>query len=136
MSGHDAGTLAKLHEVMQAAGFTGETLLYRQTLPEFLGGTDEEGIFTITGNSDPSEALIDVYDQGHVILAVHIGPGLSFVESAENEWQGSDRTAIAIRLQDVLDQGGLIYPVESAITEGVWYLTLPDGRVRVSGRAS
>jgi hypothetical protein len=134
MAEHDANTIAKLYEVMQSAGLTGDTLLYRESLPEFLRGTDEEGVYTLTGNSDPSEALIDVYDQGHVILAVHIGTGLSFVESSDNEWEESGRTRVAVRLQDVLDQGGLIYPLESAITEGVWYLTLPDGRVRVSGR--
>jgi hypothetical protein len=38
---------------------------------------------------------------------------------------------VAVRLRDVLDQGGLLYPVESVITEPVWYLTLPTGRVRV-----
>jgi hypothetical protein len=135
MSGHDDSTMAKLDEVMQSAGLTGETLLYRQSLPEFLQPTEEEGVYTITANSDPSEALVDVYDQGHIILAVHIGPGLSFVESPSNEWEDADRTGVAVRLQDVLDQGGLIYPVESAITEGVWYLSLPEGGVRVAGVA-
>jgi hypothetical protein len=30
-----------------------------------------------------------------------------------------------------LDQGGRIYPVESVITSRIWYLTLPEGGVRV-----
>jgi hypothetical protein len=132
-SGHDASTVAKLDELMQTAGFSGETLLYRQSLPEFLQETGEEGVYAITGNSDPSEALVDVYAQGHITLAIHVGTGLAFVQSADNEWVDSGRTSIAVRLQDVLDQGGLIYPVESTITEGVWYLTFPDGSVRVTG---
>jgi hypothetical protein len=118
---------------VSTAGFTGETLLYRQSLPEFLQGTGEEGVYSITGNSDPSEALIDVYAQGHITLAIHVGIGLTFVQSADNEWVDSVRTSIAVRLQDVLDQGGLIYPVESTITKGVWYLTFPEGSVMVTG---
>ena len=37
---------------------------------------------------------------------------------------------VAVRLGDVLAQGGLIYPVESVITEKVWYCTLPAGSIR------
>ncbi len=39
---------------------------------------------------------------------------------------------VAVRLGDVLDQGGMPYPVESVITEPVWYVTLPAGQVRVT----
>ena len=65
------------------------------------------------------------------MLAQQIGPGLAFSESADHEWLDSGRTAVEVRLQDVLSQGGLIYPVESIVTDRVWYLTLPDGGVRV-----
>jgi len=136
MPEHDAGTLAKLDEVMRSAGFTGVTRLYRHTLPEFLADTDDPGVQTLTANSDPSESVVDVYAQGHVSVAVHIGPGLAFVESPNNQWQESGRTAVAVRLRDVLDQGGLIYPVETVITDRVWYLTLPEGSVRVSDATS
>lgn len=45
--------------------------------------------------------------------------------------EGPGRTGVEIRLQDALDQGGRIYPVESVITGRVWYLTLPEGGVVV-----
>jgi len=38
---------------------------------------------------------------------------------------------VEIRLQDVFDQEGLIYPVESVITDRAWYCTLPEGSVEV-----
>jgi hypothetical protein len=38
---------------------------------------------------------------------------------------------------DALDQGGLVYPVESITTDRVCYVTIPQGhvRVRVPGEA-
>ncbi len=73
-----------------------------------------------------------MYEGGHVALAAHVGPGLAFSEQRDNQWRDEGRVAVAVRLGDVLDQGGLPYPVESVITEPVWYVTLPAGRVRVT----
>ena len=126
---HDPEIAAALDELMEENRFTGETRFYRATLPNFLSSTDESGIFQMSAMSDPSEAVVDIYGQGHVTLAQQIGPGLAFSESADHEWLASDRTAVEVRLQDVLDQGGLIYPVESIITDRIWYLTLPEGGV-------
>ena len=126
---HKADTKAALEGLMQEYGFTAESRFYRATLPEFLSTTDEPGVYRMSAMDDPSEAVVDVYGQGHVILAHQIGPGLAFSETADHEWLGANRTAVEVRLQDVLDQGGLIYPVESVITDRIWFLTLPDGRV-------
>ena len=60
-----------------------------------------------------------------------MGPDLAFAESSDNEWSTSERKTIEVRLEEVLGQGGLIYPVESVITERVWYFTLPQGWVTV-----
>jgi len=109
------------------AGRVADKKFYRATLPEHLSPSDEPGVFQISAMVDPSEAVVDVYGQGHITLAQQIGPGLAFSESADHEWLESDRTAVDVRLQDVLDRGGLMYPVESVITDRVWYLTLPDG---------
>lgn len=38
---------------------------------------------------------------------------------------------VAVRLGDILRQGGLIYPVESVTVERVWYCTLPSDSVEV-----
>jgi hypothetical protein len=66
-----------------------------------------------------------------MILAEQVGPGLAFAESVDNEWRGEGRMAVEVSLKDVLDQGGLMYPVESIITDRVWYMTLPAGHVVV-----
>ena len=121
----------KIAALMEAHGFTGETRFYRYTLPEFLDPLEEAGTYRISANADPSEAVVDVYAGGHVCLAAQVGSGLAFAESADNDWMEPGRTGIEIRLQDALDQGGRIYPVESVITGRVWYLTLPEGGVRV-----
>jgi hypothetical protein len=118
-------------EVLKTFGFSGETRLYRHTLPEFLESLKEPGVYRISANPDPSEAIVDVYGGGHGALAVHIGAGLAFAESIEGDWRSDDRVAVVVQLQDVLDQGGRVYPVESVITARVWYLTFPEGGVRV-----
>ena len=124
---------AKIRELMESHGFTGETRFYRYTLPEFLKALEEPGTYRISANTDPSEAVVDVYAGGHICLAAQVGPGLAFAESTDdaNDWMGPERTGVAIRLQDALDQGGRLYPVESVITGRVWYLTLPKSGVRV-----
>ena len=122
---------SKIAELMEAHGFTGESRFYRYTLPEFLEPLEEPGTCRISANADPSEAVVDIYAGGHICLAAQIGPGLAFAESAENDWQEPGRTGVELRLSDVLDQGGRIYPVESVITSRVWYFTLPENGVRV-----
>ena len=122
---------SKLAELMQSNHLTAESRLYRYSLSEFLTPTDDPAVFEISANEDPSEAVVNVYEQGHVVLAVHIGAGLAFSESRDNDWRETDRVCIELRLQDVLDQEGRIYPVESITTEQAWYVTLPRGTIRV-----
>lgn len=124
-------TTEKLSKVLSDNGLRPDTILYRETLSDFLEETPEAGVFLLTANDDPSEAVVDVYGGGHVSLAAQIGPGLAFAESRDNQWRSDERMTIAVRLGDVLDQGGLLYPVESVITEKVWYLTLPESKVLV-----
>ena len=61
--------LEKLAELMRSSSFSGESRFYRQTLPEFLTPTDEAGVFRVSANDDPSEAVIDIYAGHHVCLA-------------------------------------------------------------------
>ena len=126
---HESDTAAVLDGLMEEYHFTGETRFYRANLPKFLSTTDETGVFRMSAMNDPSEAIVDIYGQGHVTLAQQVGPGLAFSENSAHQWLASDRTAVEVRLQDVLDQGGLVYPVESVITDRIWYLTLPNGGV-------
>jgi hypothetical protein len=122
----------RLAETLEAHGLQRATVLYRETLEEFLSYDDASGEWSISANPDPSEAVIDVYAGGHVALAAQIGPGLAFTTRRGSEWASDHRVTVALELGDALDQGGLVYPVESVITDTVWYVTLPDGRVRVS----
>jgi hypothetical protein len=120
-----------LAELMASNDLNAESRFYRHTLPEFLEPAGEGGLHRLSANDDPSEAVVDVYGGGHISLAMRVGPGLAFAETAESEWQDSDRVCVEVHLADVLEQGGLIYPVESVITDRVWYMTLPSGGVTV-----
>jgi hypothetical protein len=122
---------ARLTELLKSNGFTGDSRFFRHTLPEFLSQTDEQGVDRLSANDDPSEAVIDVYAGDYITAAVHVGAGLSFAETADSEWSDSERICVEVRLQDVLAQGGRIYPVESIITTRTWYFTLPNGGVDV-----
>ena len=132
MTGNDLNSNAALKELLESNGLTEDARFYRYTNPKFLTPTGEPGKHILTANPDPSESVSDVYQQGHLTAAVHVGPGLSFAQAAENQWKEDGRIAIEVCLKDVLDQGGLIYPVETVITEPTWYLTLPKGDVIVS----
>jgi hypothetical protein len=121
----------KVEEILRDHGLSRDSMLYRESLETFVERNDA-GHETVTANADPSEAVVNVYEGGHVSLAAQIGAGLAFTERRDNQWREEGRVTVAVRLGDVLDQGGLLYPVESVITEPVWYVTLPAGRVRVT----
>jgi hypothetical protein len=123
-------TEPKVAEFMAANGLDGETRLYRYSDAEHVTPASEGG-HRISANADPTEAVTNVYEQGHVELAVHLGPGLSFAESAENTWKDDGRVCVELKLVDALEQGGRVYPVDSITTERVWYVTLPEGSVPV-----
>ena len=128
---HPDQSRAVLEELMREHDFTGDSRFRRHTLAEFLEPTDEPGVFRLSANEDPSEAITDVYEGGHGKLAANVGPGLAFVPSAGEDWRSADRKLVEVRLQDVLDQEGRVYPVSSVTTEPVFYFTLPEGSVKV-----
>ncbi len=72
-----------------------------------------------------------MYSFEPVIYSLLFVAGLAFSEVRDNQWAEEGRIEVEVRLGDVLGQGGLVYPVESVITEKVWYLTMPEGEVRV-----
>jgi hypothetical protein len=128
---HDPEVWRILSDTLEAHGLDSESLLYRATLDQFLQQDESTGAWSISANPDPSEAVVDLYGGGYGVVASQIGPGLSFAARLDNQWREEGRATVSVRLGAVIDQGGLIYPVESVITEPVWYLTLPSGRVRV-----
>lgn len=129
MTFHDDETRATLERLMQEHGLAGDSRLYRATLPEHVTPGDQPDTFSLSANPDPSEAVVDVYGAGHMTTAADVGPGLAFAATPAHQWGGEGRVSVEIRLGDVLAQGGLVYPVESVITERVWYCTLPSGSV-------
>jgi hypothetical protein len=119
-----------LAELLAEHGLSTESLLYRSSLPEHLEAA-EDGLWWISANATPSESVINIYETGHLSQAEDMGPGLAFAQDENEEWAESGRESVQLRLGDVLDQGGLVYPVESVIVERVWFLTLPKGGVGV-----
>jgi hypothetical protein len=145
----DATTQATLDRVLRENGLEADTLLYREAVRESLASTGELGRYRLAANANPSEAVVDVYGPGHLVQAEQVGQGLAFAETPAPNWQETmemralragrgpqptappDRVEVVVRLEDVLRQGGLIYPVESVTVERAWYCTLPSGWIEV-----
>jgi hypothetical protein len=123
------GTSDRLAALIEENGWTSETRFFRHNLREHVDPTDQPGIFRLSANPDPSEAIEDIFEGGHTALASDKGPGLAFAEEPDDQWSSPDHVSVSIRLGDVVDQGGLVYPVQSVITASVWYMTLPVGSV-------
>ena len=145
---HEGNIQAILDKLLEEHRLTPDTSLYREAERDALTPTGEAGVYSIPANATPGESVIDVYGQGYLVQAEQIASGLAFAESKSPNWQetvemrvlqsrgGADRPAanaveVAVRLGDILRQGGLIYPVESVTVERVWYCTLPSGSVEV-----
>lgn len=138
-----------LSKLLQEHGLTGESRLFREAERESLTSTGTGGSYRLAANPNPSESVIDVYEgPGYLVQAEQVGPGLAFAESASPNWQetmemrtlragkaqrqsNSGRIEVEVRLEDILSQGGLMYPVESVEVERAWYFTLPSGSVEV-----
>lgn len=119
-----------------------ESLLYREVDRSALTATDTRGRHRIDANPAPSESVVDVYGPGYVVQAETVGAGLAFSQAPAHNWQetmelralrsgGTGPVLVEVRLGDLLQQGGLMYPVESVTVERAWYFTLPAGSVEV-----
>ena len=146
---HDGAIQSALDKLLEEHSLGNETRLYREAMREALTPTEKPGVFRLSANPSPSESVVDVYGNGYLIQAEQAGAGLAFAESPRPNWQetmemrtmmegrgkssvpASDRVEVEVRLEDVLRQGGLIYPVESVSVERVWYCTLPEKSVDV-----
>ncbi|MFT4625284.1 MAG: hypothetical protein ACI8PZ_003952 [Myxococcota bacterium] len=127
----DEQTAATRASLLDAKGLSAQTPLYRATYPEHISQADGSGGHSITANPDAGEAVVDIYHQGHTIVASDAGPGLALTTARDNEWDEPDRVVVEVLLGDVLAQGGLVYDVTSVLTEQVLYCTLPSGTVSV-----
>jgi hypothetical protein len=148
MQRNDA-TQAVLSKLLAEHRLEPGTRLYREALRTSLTSTGSPGVYRLEANAAPVESVVDVYGPGYVVQAEQVGPGLAFAETATPNWQetmelralralgntvehaAADRVEVEIRIEDVLRQGGLVYPVESVTTERAWYCTLPSGSIEV-----
>ena len=138
-----------LSRLLEEHGLTGDSRLFREAERSSLSATDTPGSYRLAANASPSESVIDVYGPGYLVQAEQVGPGLAFAQSASPNWQetmemrtlraagnarqteSGDHVAVEVRLEDILSQGGLMYPVESVMVERAWYFTLPQGSIEV-----
>ncbi len=141
----DASTEAVLSKLLEENQLTPESRLYREAERSALTATATPGVYRLAANSRSSDSVVDVYGPGYVVQAEQVGPGLAFAQSATPNWQETmelralrarhdnqpDRVEVEVRLADLLEQGAIMYPVESVTVERAWYFTLPTGSVEV-----
>ena len=93
----------------------------------------ENGIVSILAKENAEELIIDLYQgQGHSFMARNIGFGLAFTTDIEEDYIIEGKIGVKVKLKDILNQGGLIYPVISVpeyITS--FFFSLPNGKVQV-----
>lgn len=146
---HEGKIQTVLDKLLEEHALTPDTPLYREAERDALTPTGKPGVHNIPANAHPSESVIDVYGQGYLVQAEQVGRGLAFAQTDLPNWQetvemralqargdGGGKSAencvdVQVRLDDILRQGGLVYPVESVTVERVWYCTLPSGSVEV-----
>ena len=119
---------AELNHLMKENNLTKETKLYRYTDPDFLSHL-EGNRYSMSANDEATEMVEDIYGTGHLKMAKYFGKGLTFMMQPESEYDLPGKKCVCLVLEDVLSQGGLIYPDRSSYVSGSFFLTLPEGSV-------
>jgi len=143
----DEATQAALLKLLEEHHLSGDTRLYRAAERASLAATATPGVYRLAASAHPRETLVDVYGPGYAVQAEEVGAGLAFAESASPGWQetkelrvlqadlnraaAADHVQVEVRLGDLLEQGGAMYPVQSVAIERAWYFTLPSGSIEV-----
>jgi hypothetical protein len=144
----DEATQAVLLRLLEEYHLSGDTRLYREAERASLAATATPGLYRLAANAHPRETLIDVYGPGYPVQAEEVGAGLAFAQSPSSGWQETkelralqaglspaaaeaDQVEVVVRLADLLEQGGAMYPVQSVAVERAWYFTLPSGFIEV-----
>ena len=133
--------------LLEENGLSGTSRLYREAERSSLTATATDGVYRLDANEHPRESVLDVYGPGYIVQAEEVGAGLAFIDSASPNWQetvemrtlrasqdartASNRVEVEVTVDEILSQGGLIYPVESVAVEKAWYFTLPAGSIEV-----
>ena len=129
---HTPEELKILDEFMRENNLTLNTKLYRYTSKEYLLELNNQ--LYLKAKSEPLDMVVDNYHgSSHVFISSDIGQGLSFLDTKENEYENPDRICVSLKLQDVLDQGGLVYTVTSLPEYlKVFFCTIPEGKIKVT----
>jgi hypothetical protein len=120
----------QLTQFLASQGFTPETILYRYSFPEYIAEL-EDGSKIINANPSATEMIEDIYNSGHIFKASELGMGLSFTTEIEKSFKTDEHVLISVRICDIIDQEGMIYPDKSTYTLNAFYLTMPEGFVKV-----
>jgi hypothetical protein len=131
MSKEKSNREAILKRIIAENSFTPETSFFRYTSPKHLVESQDGRTF-INAFKNPMEMIIDIYHGGHSLIANNIGPGLAFTLSVEEDYNSNDKLCVEVKLEDILDQNGLIYEVTS-VPEYVkaFFFSLPDKKIKV-----
>ena len=97
-------------------------MCWQVVVQRFEAGGDSGGYWSTIIRDQNSLAFVMEDDSGRALVEA---------ETRENEWRSGNRRSVSVRLQDALDEGCLLYPVESIVTDRAWYLTLPAGQLSV-----
>jgi hypothetical protein len=144
----DQATQAVLLRLLEEYHLNDDTRLYRSAERASLAPTATPGVYRLAASAHPRETLVDVYGPGYPVQAEEVGPGLAFAQSSSPGWQETkelralqagpsraaaeaDHVEVEVRLADLLEQGGAMYPVQSVAVERAWYFTLPSGSIEV-----
>lgn len=110
-----------------------DSILYRFTSERYLKKNDD-GTEILKVNQQPQDMIVDTYKgQGHVFVAKDIGPGLSFLTEAFDEYHRNDRVCVSVKISDLLSNGGRIYKITSLpayVT--AYFFKLPNNEVTVN----
>lgn len=120
----------ELTRLMQEHDLTENSIFYRYTYPEFL--TPLEGNrYKLSASDQATELVINVYEKGLRVMAHNLGKGLTFVQQQEPMFEHDDKVCVQMKLKEILDQNGLLYPDDSSFVAGSFYMTMPKGEVEV-----
>ena len=106
------------------------TSFYRWTSQSHLEKSNN-GKYLLEVRKEATEMVEDIYNQGHIIMAKNVGPGLAFTLSKNNSYASEDMVCVSIKLEDFLTQGGILYKDVSSHEEGSYFLMLQEGRLEV-----
>ena len=120
-----------LAEFLESEGISKESQFYRYTLPEYLR-VDADGKYFVSANPEATEMIEDIYGNGHSMMAKFLGQGLAFTTEVEEEFKNDDHILISVKMENILDQEGLIYPDVSSYTDSkAYFITIPKGEIEV-----